>query len=69
LNITCRFLLQLFGGSGGAGGEEFSVGKLAAGVSSWWAALDPGQALQDAPAASASSRSPVGSHASILTPS
>ena len=55
---TCVSLLQLFGGAVGAGVDDFSVGKLAAGVSSWWAALDPVQALLDEPAASPS-ESPV----------
>ena len=55
--------LQLFGGGGGgptrAVGEDFSVGKLAAGVSSWWAALDPTAVLADAPSPAQSAASPV----------
>ena len=56
--------LQLFGGGGGGAGagpaaEDFSVSKLAAGVSSWWSALDPTQALQDAAASPGAVASPV----------
>ena len=54
--------MQLFGGSGGGGAgpsEDFSVSKLAAGVSSWWAALDPTQPLQDAGGGPGTAASPV----------
>ena len=64
--------MQLFGnGSGGAAAgpsEDFSVSKLAAGVSSWWAALDPTQALQDATAAAGTVASPVSCSAFQLVP-